>query len=117
MSHPRNLCTIIATLVFAAALARAQEAPRPTGGVVDFLAPVLADPVLQHSKEVYVLYGCAYCHGVDLKVRNGEAADLPHSALVGADVNANIIGPLLRKRHPPDRQAITDATVLRSQRP
>ena len=100
MSHPRNLLTIIAALAFAASLAFAQEAPRPTGGVVDFLAPVLPDPVLQHSKEVYVLYGCAYCHGVDLKVRNGEATDLLHSALVGADVNANIIGPLLRNGIP-----------------
>jgi mono/diheme cytochrome c family protein len=100
MSYLRNLYKIVGALAFAAALARAQEVPRPTGGVVDFLAPVLANPVLQHSKEVYVLYGCAYCHGVDLKVRNGEAADLLHSALVGADINANIIGPLLRNGIP-----------------
>jgi mono/diheme cytochrome c family protein len=100
MPHWTKLSGIIGTLALALGTASAQEAPRPTGGVVDFLAPVLPDPVLQHSKEVYVLYGCAYCHGVDLKVRNGEAADLLHSALVGADVNANLIGPLLRNGIP-----------------
>ena len=73
-----------------------REVERPVGGIVDFLKPVEPDPLIQHSKEVYVKNGCAYCHGVDLKVRNGEAADLMHSALVGADVNANILGPLLR---------------------
>lgn len=78
-------------------VASAQEAARPAEhGVIDFLAPILPDPVLQHSKETYVLYGCAYCHGVDLRVRNGEAADLLHSRLVGADENGNIIGGLLK---------------------
>jgi cytochrome c oxidase cbb3-type subunit 3 len=55
----------------------------------------LADPVLQHGKETYVLFGCAYCHGVNLMAR-GEAADLMHSALVGRDENGNRIGALLR---------------------
>ena len=50
---------------------------------------------MQHSKETYVLFGCAYCHGLDLMPR-GEAADLRRSALVGGDENANLIGPLLR---------------------
>ena len=78
----------------------AQEIERPVGGVVDFRAPILPDPILQHSKETYILNGCAYCHGVDLKVRNGEAADLLHSALVGADINGNLIAPLLRNGIP-----------------
>jgi cytochrome c551/c552 len=78
----------------------AQEIERPVGGIVDFRAPILPDPILQHSKETYILNGCAYCHGVDLKVRNGEAADLLHSALVGADINGNLIAPLLRNGIP-----------------
>lgn len=65
-------------------------------GVIDFLAPVDPDPIVQHSKEVYVGYGCAYCHGVDLRVRNGEAADLYASALVGFDHDGDLIGPLVR---------------------
>lgn len=65
-------------------------------GVVNFAAPILPDPLLQHSKEIFILNGCAYCHGVDLEVQNGEAADLLHSSLVGRDENGNLIGPLLR---------------------
>lgn len=60
-----------------------------------YIGAPLADPVLQHSKETFVLFGCAYCHGVSL-VPRGEAADLMHSARVGADVEGNILGPLLR---------------------
>jgi mono/diheme cytochrome c family protein len=89
---------LVGLLLFAIA------APAQTGngekGVINFLEPKLSDPVLQHSKEIYVLNGCAYCHGVDLKVRNGEAADLMHSALVGADVDGNLLAPLLRSGIP-----------------
>jgi len=60
-----------------------------------FLGPPMADPVLQHAKETFVLFGCAYCHGLNL-VSRGEATDLMHSALVGSDENGNRIGPLLR---------------------
>jgi len=60
-----------------------------------FLGPPMADPVLQHAKETFVLFGCAYCHGLNL-VSRGEATDLMHSALVGRDENGNRIGPLLR---------------------
>lgn len=77
------------------------EAPRPgEHGVVNFLLPIEPDAVLQHSKETYVLYGCAYCHGVDLRVRNGEAADLLHSGLVGADTGGNLIGAILKNGIP-----------------
>src|SRR5690242_7849376 len=61
----------------------------------NFIGQPLPDPVLQHSKETFVLFGCAYCHGLDL-VSRGEATDLMHSALVGRDENGNLIGPLLR---------------------
>jgi mono/diheme cytochrome c family protein len=77
------------------------EAPRPAEhGVINFLLPIEPDPVLQHSKETYVLFGCAYCHGVDLRVRNGEAADLLHSNLVGSDVDGNIIMAILKNGIP-----------------
>lgn len=61
----------------------------------NFIGQPLPDPVLQHSKETFVLFGCAYCHGLNLVTR-GEATDLMHSALVGRDQNGNLIGPLLR---------------------
>lgn len=61
----------------------------------NYIGQPLADPVLQHSKETYVLFGCSYCHGLNL-VSRGEATDLMHSRLVGRDENGNLIGPLLR---------------------
>jgi mono/diheme cytochrome c family protein len=77
------------------------EAPRPAEhGVVNFLLPIVPDAVVQHSKETYVLYGCAYCHGVDLRVRNGEAADLLHSGIVGIDVDGNVISSILKNGIP-----------------
>jgi mono/diheme cytochrome c family protein len=79
--------------VIAAGCAPAQSASADYD--VSYIGPRMADPVLQHSKETYVLFGCAYCHGLYLKPR-GEAADLMHSRLVGKDENANLIGPLLR---------------------
>jgi len=62
---------------------------------IDFIGPPLADPVMQHAKETYVLFGCAYCHGVTLTPR-GEATDLRRSALVGADIDGDRIVALLR---------------------
>src|SRR5262245_43540701 len=80
-------------LFFAASLA-AQTATHRSYDTA-FLGPPLADPVLQHAKETFVLFGCAYCHGLNL-VSRGEATDLMHSVLVGSDENGNRIGPLLR---------------------
>jgi mono/diheme cytochrome c family protein len=60
-----------------------------------YIGAPLADPVLQQSKETYVVFGCAYCHGVNLTPR-GEAADLRTSRIVGRDVDGNLLGPLLR---------------------
>ena len=50
---------------------------------------------MQAAKETYVVFGCAYCHGVTLTPR-GEAADLMHSAMVGADTNGDAIAAILR---------------------
>jgi mono/diheme cytochrome c family protein len=82
-------------VAFAASVAAQSTAPVHRGYDTEFLGPVLPDPVLQHAKETFVLFGCAYCHGLDL-VSRGEATDLMHSALVGGDENGNRIGPLLR---------------------
>lgn len=78
--------------------AAAQSRPREHYDTAYIGAP-LADPVLQQSKETYVVFGCAYCHGVNLVAR-GEATDLQRSRLVGRDVNGNLIGPVLRKGIP-----------------
>ena len=61
-----------------------------------FLGIPLTDTVMQHNKEAYVIYGCAYCHGLNLKVANGEAGNLMTSAYVANDVDANMIGVILR---------------------
>ena len=66
-----------------------------SGYDLDYLGPPLTDPLLQQAKETYVMFGCAYCHGVTLTPRS-EAADLMHSALVGADTNGDAIAALLR---------------------
>ena len=71
-----------------------QAGARP-GYDAEYLGPPLADPLMQQAKEAYVSFGCAYCHGVTLTPR-GEAADLMHSALVGADTNGDVIAALLR---------------------
>jgi len=90
----RRLVTLACVLGFAASVA-AQSTPVHRSYDAAFLGPVLPDPVLQHAKETFALFGCAYCHGLDL-VSRGEATDLMHSALVGRDENGNRIGPLLR---------------------
>lgn len=91
----RRTVALFGTVVLVAMITAAQ-AGNGENGVINFLEPKLSDPVLQHDKEIFVLNGCAYCHGVDLKVRNGEAADLMHSAVVAADVDGNLLAPLLR---------------------
>lgn len=86
---------LLLALSLAARITAAQDV-NSQKGVINFAEPILNDPLLQHSKEIYILNGCVYCHGVDLVVRNGEAADLMHSKLVGQDQNGSLIGPLLR---------------------
>ena len=89
-----RILTAICVVAFVASVA-AQSTPVHRSYDTAFIGPILSDPVLQHAKETFVLFGCAYCHGLNLVAR-GEATDLLHSALVGRDENGNRIGPLLR---------------------
>jgi cytochrome c553 len=91
---PSRSIHLAAALLLLTAALRAQGPARPDYDLA-YIGPPLADPVLQHSKETYVVMGCAYCHGMYL-IPRGEAADLMKSPLVGADVNGNLLGPLLR---------------------
>jgi mono/diheme cytochrome c family protein len=75
-----------------------QTGARP-GYDIDYIGPPLADPLMQQAKETYVVFGCAYCHGVTLTPR-GEAADLMHSPLVGADTNGDAIAAIVRAGMP-----------------
>ena len=92
-SKHRPLLVCCVAVCLAAALS-AQAPGRPDYDLA-YIGPPMADPVLQNSKETYIVMGCAYCHGMYL-VPRGEAADLMRSPLVGADVNGNLLGPLLR---------------------
>lgn len=87
-----------AAFLMAVSTAAAQSVSKDTYDF-DFIGQPLADPVLQHAKETYVLFGCAYCHGVNLVTR-GEATDLMHSKLVGRDTDGKLIGALLRSGIP-----------------
>jgi cytochrome c553 len=89
-----NQIAVCLLLLLAAAAPGAQAPARPDYDLA-YIGPPMADPVLQHSKETYIVMGCAYCHGMYL-IPRGEAADLMRSPLVGADVNGNLLGPLLR---------------------
>jgi len=97
----RRFAALFATMLVVSVYVRAQSPstaatalPRPDYDV-DYIGPALPDPVMQHNKETFVSFGCAYCHGITLTPR-GEAADLMHSALVGADVDGSAIVPLLK---------------------
>ena len=98
MPHRQHLYLLFCGLILAASPVAAQSPARP-GYDINYIGPPLADPVMQHSKETYVLFGCSYCHGLYLVAR-GEATDLMHSRLVGSDENGNVIGPLLRRGIP-----------------
>jgi len=98
MSHRQDLCLLFCGLILGAGSATAQAPARP-GYDINYIGPPMADPVMQHSKETYVSFGCSYCHGLYLVAR-GEATDLMHSRLVGSDENGNVIGPLLRRGIP-----------------
>lgn len=98
MPHRQHLYLLFCGVILVAGTATAQAPARP-GYDVNYIGPPMADPVMQHSKETYVLFGCSYCHGLYLVAR-GEATDLMHSRLVGGDENGNVIGPLLRRGIP-----------------
>jgi mono/diheme cytochrome c family protein len=98
MPNRPALLSVIAGFLLAVSFAAAQSPAQPTvppGYDVAYIGTPMADPVLQHAKETYVLYGCSYCHGLYLYTR-GEATDLMHSKLVARDQNGNLIKPLLR---------------------
>jgi len=96
--------TRLAVLVFAAMLTCCSldaQSPSPSsasarsGYDLDYIGSPLSDASMQAAKETYVVFGCAYCHGITLTPR-GEAADLMHSPLVGADTNGDTIAAILR---------------------
>lgn len=89
-----TVCGFLAAVVSVAAQSGARS-----GYNEAFIGPPLADPVMQYNKESYVMYGCAYCHGVNL-VPRGEAPDLRRSALVGGDVDGSVIVRALRAGFP-----------------
>jgi mono/diheme cytochrome c family protein len=94
MTYSHRVYLVLSAMLLAAGSSGAQSVANDSYDV-NYIGPRLADPVLQHSKETFVLFGCSYCHGLNLVAR-GEATDLMHSRLVGRDDNGNLIGPLLR---------------------
>lgn len=91
----RNKPVLFAAAILVVSMAlRAQTVPKESYDF-DFIGQPLADPLMQHAKETYVLFGCAYCHGLYLESR-GEATDLMHSKLVGRDTDGKLIVALLR---------------------
>jgi mono/diheme cytochrome c family protein len=61
-----------------------------------FLGEPMADTAMQHNKDAYIIYGCAYCHGLYLTPAVGEAGNLMKSVYVANDVDANMISAILR---------------------
>ena len=100
MSPRRGLYVLCAATLAAGpiagqALPIASQAGARPGYDIEYIGAPLADPIMQQAKETYVVFGCAYCHGVTLTPR-GEATDLMHSPLVGADTNGDTIAAILR---------------------
>ena len=85
----------VATALPAAAQSGAAAPPVREHYDLGYIGAPLADAVVQHAKETYVSFGCAYCHGVNL-VPRGEAPDLRRSQLVARDQNGSTIVPLLK---------------------
>jgi mono/diheme cytochrome c family protein len=81
---------------------------RDAGG---FKAPTAA---LERGRAVYVLNHCHFCHGVDLTQATMGAANLSQSALVGADADGNMIGPLVKAGLPNLQTAMPSYTELTS---
>jgi mono/diheme cytochrome c family protein len=62
----------------------------------EFLGEPLKDSVMQHNRNVFVINGCAYCHGLYLKPAVGEAANLLNSMIVATDKNGELIKAVLK---------------------
>jgi len=94
MNRSQQLVLFAGALVLAAGTLGAQSVPKESFDF-NYIGRRLSDPLLQKAKETFVLFGCSYCHGLNL-VSRGEATDLMHSKLVGSDTDGKIIGALLR---------------------
>ena len=103
-----SIVILMSFYVFTGCKDRAKQPPivntRDTAKIIEdydtaYVGIPLSDTIMQHNKEAFVIYGCAYCHGLYL-TPVGEAADLRKSTIVGADVNGNLIGEILRKGIP-----------------
>ena len=103
----RVLFAIVAMLTIALRSDARQE--RDAGG---FKAPTVA---LERGRAVYVLNHCHFCHGDDLTRATMGAANLSQSALVGADEDGNMIGPLVRAGLPNLQTAMPSYVELTSQ--
>lgn len=66
------------------------QGPKDAGG---YRAPTSE---LERGRKVFVESSCHFCHGVDLTQTSMGSADLLHSAIVGADVDGNLIGPIVK---------------------
>ena len=82
---------------------------RDAGG---FKAPTVA---LERGRAVYVLNHCHFCHGDDLTRATMGAANLSQSALVGADQDGNMIGPLVKAGLPNLQTAMPSYVELTAQ--
>jgi mono/diheme cytochrome c family protein len=92
--------------VIAAAARTDARQERDAGG---FKAPTAA---LERGRAVYVLNHCHFCHGVDLTRATMGAANLSQSPLVGADVDGNAIGAIVRAGLPNLQTAMPSYTEL-----
>src|SRR5436305_15216716 len=94
MIDRKHFVFIVAVIALPADRLAAQSVPKESYDF-NYIGQLLADPILQKAKETYVLFGCSYCHGLNLVAR-GEATDLMHSKLVGSDTDGKVIGALVR---------------------
>lgn len=101
------LAIIVLTIAIDVRLDGRQE--RDAGG---FKAPTVA---LERGRAVYVLNHCHFCHGDDLTRATMGAANLSQSALVGADQDGNMIGPLVKAGLPNLQTAMPSYVDLSSQ--
>lgn len=105
----------LVALLFAATTPALAQDDAPTRDAGGYPAPTEA---LERGRSVYVLNHCHFCHGVDLTRANMGAANLSQSPLVGADVDGNAIGPLVRAGLPnlqtamPSYRDLTDEEIV-----
>jgi mono/diheme cytochrome c family protein len=88
LSSPLWFAGLIAVITIAVRVDARQE--RDAGG---YRAPT---DELERGRTVYVLNHCHFCHGVDLTRATMGAANLSQSPLVGADVDGNAIGAIVK---------------------